>query len=253
MLMSVVSHLLSAWFAFLLPCYATWKALAHRPVSDAELERWGMYWAVVGAFVAFEYVAIWLLSWIPFYWETRTAFLLFLALPQTQGSTYVYVTYMQPFLIKNQVHIDAGIEAAQTNMLAFLQTRFVAFWQTFWDLATKASAPANQTTAAGPQPTGPNPVAIAKGLWSAYSPSLMGAFGAPFNPMLPSLSKWQTGLLRLHPNPLSPIPRTRGACTVDASRIAYIGIYETKCLFSVGAIAYLYTDIMGVASGITLD
>ena len=53
----------SAWFAFLLPSYATWKALAHRPVSEPELERWCMYWAVVGAFVAFEYVTGWLLDW----------------------------------------------------------------------------------------------------------------------------------------------------------------------------------------------
>ena len=53
----------SAWFAFLLPSYATWKALAHRPVSEPDLERWCMYWAVVGAFVAFEYVTGWILDW----------------------------------------------------------------------------------------------------------------------------------------------------------------------------------------------
>ena len=84
MLMSMISHLLrrvccscdqhahppcshapprSAWFAFLLPSYATWKALAHRPVSEPDLERWCMYWAVVGAFVAFEYVTGWILDW----------------------------------------------------------------------------------------------------------------------------------------------------------------------------------------------
>ena len=59
-----------------------------------------MYWAVVGAFVAFEYVTGWILDWcvppfadpraanltvtvarrVPFYWEARTVFLLFLSL-----------------------------------------------------------------------------------------------------------------------------------------------------------------------------
>jgi len=39
------------------------KGLKNRPLSEPELERWATYWAVVGAFVAFEYVAEWMLSW----------------------------------------------------------------------------------------------------------------------------------------------------------------------------------------------
>ncbi|KAI0328152.1 hypothetical protein GY45DRAFT_1207974, partial [Cubamyces sp. BRFM 1775] len=175
----------SAWFAFLLPSYATWKALAHRPISEPDLERWGMYWAVVGAFVAVEYVSGWLLDWIPFYWEARTVFLLFLALPQTQGSTWVYTTYLQPFLLKNQADIDASIAAAQTNALAFVQSRLQVFWQTFWDLATRASANPAQARApgapgapAGQQPAaaGAYPVDLARSLWASYGSSLLGAF-----------------------------------------------------------------------------
>ena len=52
----------SAWFAFFLPSYGTWKALSQRPVSEPELERWAMYWTVLGAFVAVEYVAEWFIS-----------------------------------------------------------------------------------------------------------------------------------------------------------------------------------------------
>ncbi|KAI0639614.1 hypothetical protein C8Q77DRAFT_1082069 [Trametes polyzona] len=139
-----------------------------------------MYWAVVGAFVAVEYVSGWLLDWIPFYWEARTVFLLFLALPQTQGSTWVYQTYFQPFLLKNQADIDASISAAQTNALTFLQSRLQVFWQTFWDLATKASQNPNQPGAAAggaapAQPAGASPVELARSLWSSYGASLIGA------------------------------------------------------------------------------
>ncbi|KAI0801063.1 TB2/DP1, HVA22 family-domain-containing protein [Fomes fomentarius] len=182
MLMSLISHVLSAWFAFLLPSYATWKALAHRPVSEPDLERWCQYWAVVGAFVAFEYVTGWLLDWVPFYWEVRTIFLLFLSLPQTQGSTWVYTTYLQPFLVKNQADIDAGIAAAQSNVLTFVQSRVQVFWQTFWDLATKASAnapgaPGAPANGAAPQhPAAGNYVEVARSLWSAYGASALGAF-----------------------------------------------------------------------------
>jgi receptor expression-enhancing protein 1/2/3/4 len=91
---------ISAYFAFLLPCYSTFKALSHRPVSEPDLERLCMYWTVIGAFVAFQYTAEWLISWyvyqhlmclrlirasrFPFYFEIKTLFLLFLALPQIQ-------------------------------------------------------------------------------------------------------------------------------------------------------------------------
>ncbi|KAH9944210.1 TB2/DP1, HVA22 family-domain-containing protein [Epithele typhae] len=175
MFMSMLSHLLR------------YVGLAHRPVSEPDLERWCKYWAVVGAFVAFEYVAGWILDWVPFYWEARTVFLLFLSLPQTQGSTWVFTTYFQPFLEKNQADIDANIAAVQSNTLAFLQSRLQVFWQTFWDLATKANgqarvpgAPGATTPGAAPAGAGaaPNPgqyIEVAKSLWTSYGSSLIGA------------------------------------------------------------------------------
>ncbi|KAM5533972.1 hypothetical protein V8D89_012397 [Ganoderma adspersum] len=185
MLMSFISHVLSAWFAFLLPSYGTWKALTHRPLAEPDLERWCMYWSVVGAFVAVEYVTGFILDWVPFYWEARTVFLLFLSLPQTQGSTWVYQTYFHPFLTKNQADIDANIAAAQSNALSFIQSRVQVFWQTFWDLATKnqarvtaGGAPAAPGAApSAPQlPAGGNYADVARGLWSSYGSSLIGAF-----------------------------------------------------------------------------
>ncbi|EMD41926.1 hypothetical protein CERSUDRAFT_90515 [Gelatoporia subvermispora B] len=182
MLVSMISHLLSAWFAFLLPCFATWKALAHRPVSEPELEHWAKYWTVVGAFIAFEYVAEWFISWVPFYWETKTVFLLFLSLPQTQGSTWIFHTYLHPYFAKNEASIDAGIAAAQSNALTFVQTRLTALWQILWDLATKG-APAAQGQAQGTITSGvraaPNPLDMAKGLWNSFGPSVLGAFQQP--------------------------------------------------------------------------
>ena len=53
----------SAWFAFFIPCYATFKTLSNRPISESELQKWAMYWSVIGAFVAFEYVTEWFISW----------------------------------------------------------------------------------------------------------------------------------------------------------------------------------------------
>ena len=62
---SKVSNLVSysAICAFLYPGYASYKTLSQRPASEAELERWLMYWSVLGCIVGIEYVAEWLISW----------------------------------------------------------------------------------------------------------------------------------------------------------------------------------------------
>ena len=53
----------SGWFTFLLPSYWTFKTLKQRPLDEREIEKWASYWIVIGALVAFEYTAEWLLSW----------------------------------------------------------------------------------------------------------------------------------------------------------------------------------------------
>jgi len=180
MFMNIVSHLVSAWFAFLLPCYGTWKALSQRPLPEPEIERWGMYWTVIGLFVAFEYTAEWFISWFPFYWETKTLLLLFLALPQTQGSTWVYNTYLQPFFSKNEAELDAGIVSAQTNMVAFIQSRVAQLWDALLKLSAKSQAAAaqqQQPNGQAPAPSAaPNPFGLARGMWDSYAPSVLGAF-----------------------------------------------------------------------------
>ncbi|EIN14057.1 hypothetical protein PUNSTDRAFT_32940, partial [Punctularia strigosozonata HHB-11173 SS5] len=178
----------SAWFAFILPGYSTFKALAHRPVSDPELEKWSQYWVVISLFVAFEYTLQWLISWLPFYWEIKTLFLLFLSLPQTQGSIYIYTAFVAPYIIANEADIDAGIERLKTQSLSFLHGRLAAAVDTVFKLLTKASTrqQAGDTSQVIPQQGGQqgqgttpadasNYLGMANGLWRAYGPSVLGA------------------------------------------------------------------------------
>ncbi|TFK77262.1 hypothetical protein BDN72DRAFT_737471, partial [Pluteus cervinus] len=126
MFMGLLSHILSAWFAFFIPVYSTLKAISHRPATEQQLQRWIKYWTIIGAVVAVEYVTEWFISWLPFYWEVKTLFLLFLALPQTEGSTYIFDTYMHPLFIKNEAELDAWVSASQQNIVAFLQDKLRA-------------------------------------------------------------------------------------------------------------------------------
>ncbi|KAJ6509371.1 TB2/DP1, HVA22 family-domain-containing protein [Mycena vitilis] len=180
MLLSFLSHCLAAWFAFLLPVFGTFKALSHRPVSEPELERWTQYWAVIGVLVAYEYLLEFLISWFPFYWELKTVFLLFLALPQTQGSTFIYGMYLQPFFSKNEVDLDAGIVSIQRNTFAFAQARLAVVWEFVWGALNKSAAARQQATGApgqAPPPPGAGlSLESAMGLFRTFGPSLMNAF-----------------------------------------------------------------------------
>ncbi|RDB29463.1 putative HVA22-like protein g [Hypsizygus marmoreus] len=184
MFMSLLSHAISAWFAFLLPSFATFKALSHRPLSEPELQRWSMYWAVVGAFVGFEYLGEWLISWFPFYWEVKTLFLLFLALPQTEGSTYIYITYLQPFLAEHESELDAGIVSIQSNILAFLKAHFLSLWEVVSNNLNKAAAtdlpPASEAGQEGAS-TGTYPWSLPTvlGFWRTYGSSLTSMIQPP--------------------------------------------------------------------------
>jgi len=132
-----------------------------------------MYWSVVGAFVSAEYLAGWLVDWLPFYWELKTTFLLFLSLPQTQGSNFIYTQYLQPFFAKNESHIDSGIITMQANVLSFVQTRLAMVWEFVWGVINKTPA-TGQPSAAGGSPQQASAPSL-MGLWQTYGPTLVSA------------------------------------------------------------------------------
>ncbi|KAJ7783604.1 TB2/DP1, HVA22 family-domain-containing protein [Mycena maculata] len=190
-MLRILSRILSAYFAFLLPCFGTFKALSHRPVSEPELERWTQYWAVIAVVVAFEYLAEFLISWFPFYFEIKTLFLLFLCLPQTQGSTYIYATYLQPFFEKNEVELDAGIISLQSKTLSFAQEKFAAVWQIVWNVVNKNAAAGQQASATPGQAPAPGAglsMQSAMGLFRIYAPALMSALQPAAAPAAPAPS-----------------------------------------------------------------
>ena len=61
--LDVLKLFFSAAVAFLYPGYASYKTLSQRPASEVELERWLMYWSVLGCLIGVEYVAEWAISW----------------------------------------------------------------------------------------------------------------------------------------------------------------------------------------------
>jgi len=180
MITSLIFHLVSAWFAFLLPSFATYKALSRRDI-DA-VQNLSMYWCTVGVLVGVEYTCEWLISWFPFYWELKTLFLLFLALPQTQGSTWVYQSYLEPFFRQNEHELDQGILSTQSTVITFAQAKFQAVWEALWGMVNgnaidgRSGAGAHDQQRPGVPPgAAPSPYDAARQLFNNYAPGVLGS------------------------------------------------------------------------------
>ncbi|KAH8925749.1 hypothetical protein BT69DRAFT_1087199 [Atractiella rhizophila] len=89
------------------PAYSSYKAV--KTNDAAQLEVWLMYWVVIAFVSVAEMTVEWTISWIPFYWELKTLIVLWLTLPQIQGSTFVYVTFVHPFLTTHDQSSRIGV------------------------------------------------------------------------------------------------------------------------------------------------
>ncbi|KDQ06440.1 hypothetical protein BOTBODRAFT_39596 [Botryobasidium botryosum FD-172 SS1] len=187
MLRYLIARVVSSTGAFLYPAYASYKAIARRPSNELELERWLMYWSVVGVIVSVEYFAEWFVSWFPFYWELKTIFLLYLALPQTQGSTILYKTHLEPILTEYEPAIDAYLASLKTKLYNFVQSRL----RTLWDAVINNGNPTGNAAAeAQGDPAAPPSLArpvggaaqLALGLWATYGPTIIASGASILQP-----------------------------------------------------------------------
>ncbi|KAF8597576.1 hypothetical protein BDV93DRAFT_527350 [Ceratobasidium sp. AG-I] len=171
--------------AFLYPTYASYKTLSRRPTSEAELERWLMYWSVMGCVTGIEMVAEWMIRWIPLYWYLKTIFLLYLALPQTQGATKLYTARLQPVLKHYEPQIDASVARLRSRAYVFMREKLNELWARVVNAQQQPGAQAAPPNMQDPMSA---PIQMASGLWRAYSPMILGAAaGAMMQPPAPAV------------------------------------------------------------------
>ncbi|KAJ3554947.1 hypothetical protein NM688_g2843 [Phlebia brevispora] len=192
MIFYLVFRIISAVFVFLYPGYASYKTLSQRPASEEDLERWLMYWSVLGCVVGVEYVAEWVVCWLPFYYPLKTLFLLYLALPQTAGSSWLYATRLQPFFAAHESEIDSALTRLKRFAYNYIQRLLRSAWN-------HLSASLGQTPSAEPRtdafdeggisgdaavhssapPTLSNPASgpmqLVQTFWRTYGPAVVAA------------------------------------------------------------------------------
>ncbi|KIO11216.1 hypothetical protein M404DRAFT_13376 [Pisolithus tinctorius Marx 270] len=197
----LISSLTSSVVAFLYPGYASYKTLSRRPACEQDIERWLMYWSVLGCIVGVEYVAEWLVSWIPMYYFLKTLFLLYLVLPQTQGSSYIYINHLQPFFHSHEAEIDATLASFKARLYAFVQERFRAIWEQVSGVLGQTSQiqssgglSAATHTGAAPNLTDPasGPAQLVMGLWRSYGPGIIASGAAFLHQGTASTDSWRS-------------------------------------------------------------
>ncbi|CBQ69068.1 conserved hypothetical protein [Sporisorium reilianum SRZ2] len=119
---------LNATATLVYPLYSSYKAVTSPTTPLAEMEVWLVYWSVFACWTLFESLFGFLWSWMPFYYELRLLFNVWLVAPQTRGATYVYTNHLHPFLQSNQEQIDVWIEEAKRTVRARVDHSLGGLW-----------------------------------------------------------------------------------------------------------------------------
>uniref|UniRef100_A0A8C9S822 Receptor expression-enhancing protein n=1 Tax=Scleropages formosus TaxID=113540 RepID=A0A8C9S822_SCLFO len=96
-----------SWLIFgtLYPAYSSYKAVKSKDVK--EYVKWMMYWIIFALFTTAETITDIFL--IPFYYELKIAFVVWLLSPYTKGSSVLYRKFVHPTLSSKEKDIDEYI------------------------------------------------------------------------------------------------------------------------------------------------
>uniref|UniRef100_A0A672Q4B6 Receptor expression-enhancing protein n=1 Tax=Sinocyclocheilus grahami TaxID=75366 RepID=A0A672Q4B6_SINGR len=90
--------------------YGLYRVKIIKAIESATKEddtKWLTYWVVYGVFSVAEFFADIFLSWFPFYFLGKCAFLVWCMAPTpSNGSILLYTRIIRPFFLKNEAKID---------------------------------------------------------------------------------------------------------------------------------------------------
>ncbi|MBW0474174.1 hypothetical protein O181_013889 [Austropuccinia psidii MF-1] len=190
-LFALISFLVVTSLGTLYPIYLSYKAIKNNDLQSLEVLL--MFWIVMGIINAVESTFGWLLRWIPFFYHCKSLFLLWLTLPQIQGSTYVYVTYIHPFLLQHEATIDQWLAEAKEKCKTTGANYLNQMVEKIKEIILNAITSANQARSANGQSINqPDPQTSRDDGPSSYAINLLRQLGptasAIFQPMQNQLS-----------------------------------------------------------------
>jgi receptor expression-enhancing protein 1/2/3/4 len=115
----------------------------------------------------------------------KTLFLLYLALPQTRGSTYIYTVHLHPFFRTHESQIDSLLAQLRVYIYTFLQKQVKLLWEHIGSSIGQQQGPLDSHAntypdgAAPPPPDSSGLSGVVGSLWRSYGPGIL-ANGAAF-------------------------------------------------------------------------
>ncbi|KAG6609106.1 ER membrane protein DP1/Yop1 [Phytophthora cinnamomi] len=109
---------------FIYPAYMSFKAINTPGTGDDT--QWLTYWVVYAFFNLTESITDLVLSWIPFYFFFKIAFLVWSYHPTTQGSSIIYNSLIKPYVAPHVGQIDSALkrgEEAAKSVAAKIQEK----------------------------------------------------------------------------------------------------------------------------------
>uniref|UniRef100_H3C807 Receptor expression-enhancing protein n=1 Tax=Tetraodon nigroviridis TaxID=99883 RepID=H3C807_TETNG len=103
----IISRLVVIVFGTLYPAYSSYKAVKSRDLK--EYVKWMMYWIIFALFSTVEVFTDMFLCWLPFYYELKIAFIVWLLSPYTKGSSVLYRKFVHPTLSSKEKDVDEYI------------------------------------------------------------------------------------------------------------------------------------------------
>jgi receptor expression-enhancing protein 1/2/3/4 len=150
----------------LFPIFASYKAL--RTSDPACLAPWLMYFTVTSLSSLVETYLLWPISWLPFYAWVRLFAHLYLLLPgEVSGATFVYTTYMDPFLAEHEAQIERFISDTHDKARA-----------AGWEYVQRAIDIAREKVLGMP-PAPPPTTRRGQAGYASYAQSLLARFDLP--------------------------------------------------------------------------
>ncbi|KAJ0976650.1 hypothetical protein J5N97_012160 [Dioscorea zingiberensis] len=129
MLGDFINRVLVLLLGYAYPAFECFKVVEKSNGEIQELKFWCKYWIIVAIVTVLERFSDIFASCLPMYAELKLAFFIYLWYPKTQGTGFVYETFLRPCIVKHEPEIEEKLQKIRSksgDLLLFYINNFTS-------------------------------------------------------------------------------------------------------------------------------